>query len=155
MNEANHQIIVNPNMSSHEKAPESPNPSFNQQPDILPRSSSKRPLTRSEEDTAEEARKQLEEAGKNVETAQKRIRPTRSFDEEFWGSALSVCDAQFDAANFEKRYQMAVRPGPEERKAWWHTVDAAAILAKMRAATVQKDLYKKQETKIKKSGNFY
>ena len=87
--------------------------------------------------------------------AQKRIRLRTSFDEEFWGLALDVCDAEFNAANFEKRYQMALRPGREEKKAWRQTVDASTILAKMRAATVQKDLYKKQETKIKKSGNLH
>lgn len=132
-----------------------PSPSSNQQPEVPPRSSSKRPLTHSEEEKADEAFKELEKARESVQMAQKRIRLRTSFDEEFWGLALDVFDAEFNAANFEKRYQMALRPGREEKKAWRQTVDASTILAKMRAATVQKDLYKKQETKIKKSGNLH
>ncbi|KAI0152697.1 hypothetical protein GGR57DRAFT_513596 [Xylariaceae sp. FL1272] len=116
-------------------------------PPIPPRTSSKRKSENTENDCVV--------LRKEVEDARKRIRPSHSFDIDYWQSAASASQISFRLYETEgklAREKWAEDDDTNDPKAWWATPEAHQIVDKMKAAHHEKVLYQRQAQRIEQGG---
>jgi hypothetical protein len=118
-------------------------------PEIPERSSSKRTRKQLEIDYTLLRQQDLE--------ARKRIKPSHSFDANYW---LSAAAASYVSAKIhEVETKLAIQNWKEEDDSengdtmgWWSTPEAHHIIEKLKAAVYEKKLYKQQAEKIQRGG---
>ncbi|KAM7189038.1 hypothetical protein V8F20_010341 [Naviculisporaceae sp. PSN 640] len=115
-------------------------------PAIPKRTSSKR--------TRNDLEKEYHLLGLELEEAKKKVRPSTSFDAQYWTSAAAVCEVS--AAHLRAETKLAVRDwidkGEEPASSWWATNEAHRIIEQIKAATLEKALYTKQAERIHQGG---
>lgn len=92
----------------------------------------------------------------DLEQARKKVRPSTSFDADYWTSAAETCEVSVRVLEAETK--LAIRKwtedddgGPDARS-WWATKEARRIVAQIKATTYEGQLYNNQADQIKRGG---
>jgi hypothetical protein len=91
------------------------------------------------------------------EDARKKVKPSHSFDVEYWLSAAAV--SEIWVQKFEVETKLAIQDwreaddaGDTDTSEWWSKPEAHHLVEKLKAATYEKRLYMQQAEKIQRGG---
>ncbi|KAK0703032.1 hypothetical protein B0T26DRAFT_838826 [Lasiosphaeria miniovina] len=97
--------------------------------------------------------KDYERLGLDLVLSRKEVRPSTSFDAQYWTSAAATCDAS--VAYLHAETELAIRDwvdgGEGPAASWWETTEARRIIEEIKASTLEKTLYTKQAETVKQS----
>ncbi|RYP74434.1 hypothetical protein DL769_004011 [Monosporascus sp. CRB-8-3] len=90
-----------------------------------------------------------------AEDARKRIKPSHSFDAEYWTAAADA--SEISAKLYQKKMILSIQRWKEEdggdgTEGWWPTPEAHRIVDKIKAALLEQKRYKQQAEKIERGG---
>lgn len=129
-------------------------------PKIPTRTSSRKKTSKNEkkEPYSENSIEHLQFLESQYETARKRIKPSHSLDANYWISASDA--SELSAKIYEVKTKRAIKQWREDEsnedgtaKGWWSTLQARELIDKLKAATYEKKMYKKQAEKIQQKSS--
>lgn len=103
----------------------------------------------------EEKEKEYEYLKFQVKDARKKIKPSHSFDAAYWTSAAAASEISIKL--HETEIHLAIQKwkedeGGDNAKGWWATPEAHRVVDKVRASHYEKEIYRKQATKVQEGG---
>lgn len=102
----------------------------------------------------ETTKKEYEFLRLKVADAREKIKPTHSFDVEYWTAAADA--SELSAELYEAEMHLAIRKWKEENgndtKAWWITSEAHHLVDRIKASHYEKVRYRNQAAQIERGG---